>query len=107
MASHSHDHRETQPVTDHIHENSWSANLEKPEHAENRGLVVDQAIEVIEYTTGGNHVNLVTHEAHGHPEDYLYDALADRFDGEGIRWEHRAQRGCGGHVVRVQVEYQT
>jgi hypothetical protein len=48
-------------------------------------------------------VNLVTHEAHGHPE-ILYDTLADQFNGADVEWEYVEQCGCGGHVVRVHVE---
>lgn len=105
MASHSHDHDhgDTQPVTDRIHTNSWSANLEKPEHAENQDLVIQQAVDAVEYTAAGNHVNLVTHEAHGHPKNYLYEVLADRFGDDSIQWKYIDQCGCGGHVVRVTI----
>jgi len=89
------------PVTEEVHDNSWSANLEKPEHAEDRDLVVQGAVEAVEHTAPGNHVNLVTHGDHGHPESYLYDELAARFDHEVTYVE---QCGCGGHVTRVFVE---
>ncbi|WP_144905555.1 CGCGG family putative rSAM-modified RiPP protein [Halobellus captivus] len=90
------------PVTDRTHDNSWSANLEGPEHAADRSLVVDQAVSAIEHTAPGNHVNLVTHGDHGHPETYLYGALDDAY-GDDIDWEYVDQCGCGGHVVRVDV----
>ena len=97
-----HDHDEdAEPVTDRVHDNSWSANLEKPRHAEDRDLVVKQAVQAVEHTTAGNHVNLVSHGDHGHPEGYLYDALEEAFD--GVEWEYVAQCGCGGHVTRVHV----
>jgi putative CGCGG family rSAM target protein len=89
------------PVTEEVHDNSWSANLEQPEHAERRELVVVQAVEAVEHTAPGNHVNLVTHGDHGHPEGYLFEALAERFDHELAYVE---QCGCGGHVTRVHVE---
>ncbi|WP_254544871.1 MULTISPECIES: CGCGG family putative rSAM-modified RiPP protein [Halobacteriales] len=108
MASHSHDHDhghgDTEPVTDRTHDNSWSANLEKPQYADDRSLLERHAIEAIEHTTSGHHVNLVTHEAHGHPETYLYDALSERFGAEDVRWEYIEQCGCGGHVVRAHIE---
>ena len=97
MASHAHD---AEPVTDRVHDTSWSANLEKPEHAADRALVVKQALDAVEHTAPGNHVNLVTHADHGHPESYLYDALAALDDAD---WEYVDQCGCGGHVVRVHV----
>ncbi|KPN32194.1 putative rSAM target protein, CGCGG family [Halolamina pelagica] len=97
-----HDHETPDPVTDHVHDNSWSANLEGPEHAADRELLVEQGIEAVAHTTAGNHVNLVTHGEHGHPETFLYDAL-DREFGDDVDWEYVEQCGCGGHVVRVHV----
>ena len=98
-----HDHESSaEPVTDRVHDNSWSANLEKPRHAGERDLVVEQAVEAIEHTAPGNHVNLVTHGDNGHPEAYLYRALEDEYD--GLDWEYVEQCGCGGHVTRVYVE---
>jgi putative CGCGG family rSAM target protein len=64
--------------------------------------VVDQALSAIEHTAPGNHVNLVTHANHGHPEDYLYDVL-EHDGGDDVEWEYIEQCGCGGHVVRVHV----
>ncbi|MFB6135456.1 MAG: CGCGG family rSAM-modified RiPP protein [Halobacteriaceae archaeon] len=100
---HDHDHEEADPVTDEVHDNSWSANLEKPEHAADRDLVVSQAVEAVEHTAAGNHVNLVTHGDHGHPEEYLYGALRERF-GDAVSLRYVDQCGCGGHVTRVVVE---
>ncbi|MFB6352631.1 MAG: CGCGG family rSAM-modified RiPP protein [Halobacteriales archaeon] len=98
-----HDHDDAEPVTDHVHHNSWSANLEQPRHADDRGLVVEQAVEAVDHTAPGYHVNLVTHADHGHPEGYLYEAL-DEAVGDRCRWEYVEQCGCGGHVTRVHVE---
>nr|WP_197075807.1 hypothetical protein [Halostagnicola sp. A56] len=47
-------HDDAQPVTDRIHDTSWSANLEKPEHDDDRQLVVDQAFSAIEHTAPHN-----------------------------------------------------
>lgn len=104
MTDESHDHEHdlgAEPVTDKIHDNSWSANLEKPEHAEEQELVIKQGIEAIEHTAEGNHVNLVTHANHGYPEEFLFEELENAFD--DIEWEYIQQCGCGGHVVRVHV----
>jgi putative CGCGG family rSAM target protein len=100
----SHDHSEAEPVTDRTHDNSWSANLEKPQHAADADLVVSQAVDAIEHTGSGNHVNLVTHGDHGHPAEYLYDALEERVDTDTVGWEYVQQCGCGGHVTRVYVD---
>jgi putative CGCGG family rSAM target protein len=94
-------HDDVDPITDEIHDNSWSANLEQPRHAEDRDLLVQQAIEAVEHTAGDNHVNLVTHGDHGHPSEYLFETLRDAF--AAIECEYVEQCGCGGHVTRVHV----
>jgi putative CGCGG family rSAM target protein len=90
------------PVTDRVHDNSWSANLEAPVHADDETLVTEQAIEAIEHTAAGNHVNLVTHSNQGDPADYLYAVLDERF-GDTVTYEYVKQCGCGGYVTKVQV----
>jgi putative CGCGG family rSAM target protein len=92
-----------EPVTDRVHETSWSANLEEPVHADDETLVIEQAIEAIEHTRAGTHVNLVSHGAHGHPGGYLYAALDERF-GDAVSYEYVRQCGCGGHVTKVRIE---
>lgn len=90
-----------EPPTDRDHDTSWSANLETPGYAEDADLVVAHAVEAIRRTASGTHVNLVTHEAHGHPGRYLYPALADRLDDEAdVEFVDRC--GCGGYVTRVR-----
>jgi putative CGCGG family rSAM target protein len=96
-------HDDVEPITDHVHDNSWSANLEKPHHAGDRELVVSQAIDAIEHTATGNHVNLVTHGDNGHPGEYLYEAIDAEY-GEAATLEYVEQCGCGGHVTRARVE---
>lgn len=107
MGTNSRDHADlpddVQPITDEVHDNSWSANLERPHHADDRDLVIDQAKTAVEHTAPDNHVNLVTHGDHGHPETYLFDALEAAFDGD-VSFEYVEQCGCGGHVTRVRVE---
>jgi len=98
QSDHGHD---AEPITDHVHENSWSANLEQPRHEERDRLVAD-AFAAVEHTAPGYHVNLVTHAAHGHPETYLYDALDERL--ADASYEYVEQCGCGGHVTRVHVD---
>ncbi|WP_255198756.1 CGCGG family putative rSAM-modified RiPP protein [Halorarius litoreus] len=92
-------HDDVEPVTDRVHERSWSANLEREQYAADPELVVAHARDAIEHTAAGHHVNLVTHAAHGHPETYLFDAL----DEHGVDYEYVQQCGCGGHVTRVHV----
>lgn len=81
---------------------TWSVNLELPEHEEDRERVEREALEAVRQTAPGYFVNLVTHEAHGHPRHYLYEALDAEFD--GIEVEYVDQCGCGGYVTRVHVE---
>ncbi|MFB6111393.1 MAG: CGCGG family rSAM-modified RiPP protein [Halobacteriaceae archaeon] len=94
---------EVPPVTDRPHDTSWSANLEHEVHAQDQELVIGQAIEAVRKTASGTHVNLVTHGDHGHPETYLFEALAAEFDGTEIDWEFVDRCGCGGYVTRVYV----
>jgi putative CGCGG family rSAM target protein len=96
-------HDDVDPITEEVHHNSWSANLEKPEHAEDRELLLEQARTAVEHTAGGHHVNLVTHGDHGHPEDFLFEMLESEF-GEDADYKYIEQCGCGGHVTRVHVE---
>lgn len=96
-----HDH-DAERVTGTMHDNSWSVNLERPEHEGDRQRIVNDAIEAIGHTVPGNHVNLVTHAEAGHPAEYLYEALEEAVDDE-VTWEYVDQCGCGGHVVRVWV----
>lgn len=100
---HDHDHDGAEPITDDFHHNSWSANLEHPEHAESRELIFEHAEEAIRNTAGGYHVNLVTHGDQGHPEEYLYPRLQELGSDLDIEWEYIEQCGCGGHVTRVHV----
>lgn len=105
-ASHDNDHghSEAEPITDRMHDNSWSANLEKPQHAADIDLVVSQAIDAIEHTESGHHVNLVTHGDHGHPSEYLFRTLGEMTGANDVEWEYIQQCGCGGHVTRVHVK---
>ncbi|WP_435067167.1 CGCGG family putative rSAM-modified RiPP protein [Haloplanus sp. C73] len=86
---------------DPTHDTSWSASLEGPEHAASRDRLVEEAIEAVERTAPGRHVNLVTHGDHGHPETYLYSVLREQF--EDVTVEYVEQCECGGYVTRVHV----
>ncbi|MFB6219723.1 MAG: CGCGG family rSAM-modified RiPP protein [Halobacteriaceae archaeon] len=104
MANTTHERgRAADPVTDAVHDSSWSANLEQPQHADDQQLVISQAIDAVEHTAGGTHVNLVTHGNHGHPADYLYTELDGAVTDRDIEVEYVEQCGCGGHVTRVSV----
>ena len=92
---------DVEPVTDHVHYNSWSANLEKPVHGEHRAAVVTGAVEAVEHTAPGHPVNLVTHGAYGRPESYLGPVLREEF-GDRVDLSHVERFGCGGHVLRVR-----
>ncbi|MDY7083128.1 MAG: CGCGG family rSAM-modified RiPP protein [Halobacteria archaeon] len=80
-------------------EYTWSVNLELDKHGDDRERVVEEAMEAVEQTAEGYFVNLVTHQNHGHPSEYLYERLHDEFD--DIDVEYVAQCGCGGYVSRV------
>lgn len=104
MSGTSHDHAEAHSVTDGVHQNSWSASLEHPEHADDRELIKREAVDAIHNTAAGYHVNLVTHGEQGHPERYLYPHFEDLESELDIDWEYVEQCGCGGHVTRVYVK---
>lgn len=97
------EHDGTDPVSDSVHHNSWSANLEHPGHAANRELLLEEAVEAIHNIASGYHVNLVTHGEHSHPSEYLHPRLQDLESELEIEWEYIEQCGCGGHVTRVSV----
>ncbi|MFB6153542.1 MAG: CGCGG family rSAM-modified RiPP protein [Halodesulfurarchaeum sp.] len=97
-----HDDRGTEPVTGRTHDRAWAADLERPEHAVDRGVVLEEAITAVENTVEGTHVQLVCHEEQGHPTDYLTPVLEAEF-GDAIDWEYICQCTCGGHILRVQV----
>jgi putative CGCGG family rSAM target protein len=97
---------DAESVTDRLHENSWSANLERPEHAADRQRVIEEALDAIACTAPGYHVNLVTHGDHGHPRSYLYDVLESEY-GKKVEFEYVEQCGCGGHVTRVTIHAQS
>jgi len=92
---------DAETVTDSVHHNSWSANLELERHTD-RERVLSEAVTAVEHTAPGHHVNLVTHGDHGHPEAYLYDELDAAF-GDAVECEYVDQCGCGGYVTRVYV----
>jgi hypothetical protein len=69
----------TRGSIDRVHDTSWSADPEAPTHADDEQLVIEQAIEAIEHTTPGNHVNPVTHGEQGHLAVYLHAVLDERF----------------------------
>lgn len=94
-------HREHDSSSHREHDTSWSANLEHPRHAEDRELLVTEALDAVSKTAPGRYVNLVTHTDHGHPSEYLYSALESEFD--EIEFEYVDKCGCGGHVTRVFV----
>lgn len=89
-------------VTESTHEHAWSAALDRPVHADDRALVVEQAIEAVEKTARGTHVDLVTHAVHGDPETYLYSHLESEF-GSRITVEYVRRSDDGGHVTRAHV----
>jgi putative CGCGG family rSAM target protein len=86
-----------------VREETWSADLEGPEYAEDREKVVKDGLDAVRRTAQGFFVNLVTHGSHGHPSEYLHGAVRDEF-GDCVRVEYVERCGCGGYVTRVHVE---
>ncbi|MFC5366150.1 CGCGG family rSAM-modified RiPP protein [Salinirubrum litoreum] len=89
--------------TESVHDGSWSKNLETETYADDEERLLEDAVAAVAATRPGHHVNLVTHSAHGHPRQYLYEELTAVF-GDAVDAEYVEQCGCGGHVTRVAVE---
>jgi putative CGCGG family rSAM target protein len=89
-----------EPVTRRVHEQPWIADLETPAHAADRELVVAEAIDAIEQTATGTRIEILTHQNHGHPSEYLYSRL-DRF--EGVEISHAGRCDCDGYATAVVV----
>ena len=78
----------------------WSCDLEAQEYAEDKDLLIQDAIKAVEETEKDFYVNLVTPANFGHPDHYLVPILQDRFNG-AITTRFVDQCGCGGFVLRV------
>ncbi|WP_206425051.1 CGCGG family putative rSAM-modified RiPP protein [Halosimplex salinum] len=90
-----------EPVTRRVHDRPWVADLETDEHAADRPLTVAEAVDAVEQTGRGEHVDLVTHERHGDPASYLYEPVRSVDRPVDIAREGRCS--CGGYVTRVTV----
>jgi|AntRauTorcE11898_2_1112593.scaffolds.fasta_scaffold53998_2 putative CGCGG family rSAM target protein len=90
-----------EPVTRRAHDRPWVADLESEAHAADRQLTVAEAVDAVEQTRAGGYVDLVTHERHGHPSSYLYEALQSVERRVELSDEGRCP--CGGYVTRVAV----
>lgn len=90
-----------EPVTRWKHDRPWVADLETAEHATDRALTVAEAVDAVEQTYPGQFVDLVTHERHGHPSTYLYEAIRS-VDHPVELWDE-GRCSCGGYVTRVAV----
>lgn len=93
-----------EPVTRRAHDRSWAADLETETYATNRQLTIAEAVEAVEQTRSGRFVDLVTHERHGHPESYLYEAV--RSVDRPVVLTDDGRCSCGGYVTRVAVDRQ-
>ncbi len=81
---------------------SWSCALEHGEYETDRELVIAEGVEAVAQTAKGFHVNLVTPNAFGNPEQYLMPVLKQKY-GERITVKFIDQCGCGGYVLRVWI----
>lgn len=90
-----------EPVTRRKHDEPWVADLETAEHATDRHLTVAEAVDAVEQTRTGRFVDLVTHERHGHPSSYLYEAV--RAVDRCVDISDRGRCSCGGYVIRVVI----
>jgi putative CGCGG family rSAM target protein len=89
-----------EPVTRRTHDHPWAANLETERHADDRGLVVGEALDAVRQTRPGQYVDLVTHESHGCPETYLCPELKST---EEIEITDSGRCACGGYIFRIWI----
>lgn len=89
-----------EPVTRREHRHPWVADLAGDVHAADPQLLVGEAVDAVEQTPPGQFVSLVTHERHGHPSSYLYDAL--RSVAERVELSDEGRCSCGGYVTRAE-----
>jgi len=90
-----------EPVTRRTHDHPWAADLETERHADDEELVVGEALDAVKQTRPGQHVDLVTHESHGHPATYLYQRFESLDRDVVIADDGRCS--CEGYVTRVCV----
>jgi putative CGCGG family rSAM target protein len=90
-----------EPVTRRTHDHPWAADLETERHADDKELVVGEALDAVRQTQAGQHVNLVTHKSHGHPATYLYQRVESLDRSVVIADDGRCS--CEGYVTRVFV----
>lgn len=95
------EYADREPVTRREHDHPWVADLEADRHATDRRLTVAEAVDAVEQTGPSRFVDLVTHEQHGHPSSYLYDAV--RSVDRSIDISDEGRCSCGGYVTRVTV----
>lgn len=82
----------------------WSINLEDDYYADKPDELVQDAVHAIALTEPGRFVNLVTHQAAGHPEQGLMDKVRAALSEAGlsdVRLSYIDQCGCGGFVTRA------
>ena len=83
-----------------------SVNLELEEYANDRALLIHDAIAAVAETKPGDYVNLAISETHGNPDVYLVPILQETFQDQ-ITLRFIDQCGCGGYVYRASKHYGT
>ena len=87
-----------------LKEKNWSINLEDNLFKTQPEQLIAEAVEAISFTAPGYYVNLVTHQAAGHPEQGLIRQLQDAITNAGIgevKLVYIDECGCGGFVTRA------
>lgn len=82
----------------------WSINLEDEQFADNPEQLIADAVKAVSITAPGRYVNLVTHQAAGHPLEGLIGKLEAALAEAGIadtKLVYINACGCGGFVTRV------
>lgn len=96
-----HENHGTKPVTDHVHGSTWATDLERPEHAADRELLVEELITAVETSRSLSSSSSLTRHTGTH-QSISTNHSEDTF-GDAVHWEYVCQCNCGGHIVRVEV----
>lgn len=82
----------------------WSINLEDDQYAGNTEQLIADAVKAVSITAPGRYVNLVTHQAAGHPQEGLISKLEAALNNAGLaetKLVYINECGCGGFVTRA------
>jgi hypothetical protein len=91
-----------EPGEDFVADAARRVALNGPEHADNRDLVVLEALQIVSAADPGTELILVTHSHQGDPREYLHSRL-ESAAGRDALVDFLGRRNGGGFLTRVLV----